>query len=258
MKTKKGKEISHHSPPLPKDLTQVVILCGGRGTRLKPLTDDIPKALVHVKKRPILDYVLDFYRSKGFSRFTLCVGYKGEKIKEYYSDKRGEGKIVFSDAGESASMLERIAVLKDSVEKTFFVSYGDTLVDLDTKAMMDFHQKQQASTTIVTAKIRSPFGLVDVDGQGWVTSFVEKPLLSYYIGSFVMDRSALTQVTDAMRQKSDGTGLVEFFMFLAKQKKLAVFEHQGAQLTFNTESERLLAEESLGKFYTYSEKEIKK
>ncbi|MDP8213030.1 MAG: NTP transferase domain-containing protein, partial [Candidatus Zapsychrus exili] len=110
-----------------KNKAQVVILCGGRGTRLKPATNEIPKPLIELNGKPILDYVIDFYKKNGFSRILLCVGYKGEKIRQYYSKPSRGVKISFSDAGEKASMLKRLWKIRDEVENTFFISYGDTL-----------------------------------------------------------------------------------------------------------------------------------
>lgn len=232
---------------------QAAILCGGRGTRLKPTTDVIPKALAQLNGRPILDYILDFYQKKGFTRFFLCVGYKADKIKEHYSTPPPGTEIVFSDAGEDASMLERVWQLNPHVVEHLFVSYGDTFINLDLDRMFATHTEHQAEVTIVVAKIRNPFGLVNFDKEGWVTSFVEKPLLNYYIGSFILKKSAMEYMTAEMRQSPNGQGLVDFFLHLAEQKQLAVFEHKGIQAMFNTEFERRKAEKDLDQFYTYLE-----
>ena len=232
---------------------QVAVLCGGRGSRLKPTTDTIPKALVQLNGRPILDYVIDFYYRKKFTKFILCIGYKGDKIKSYYADRANQIDILFSDAGEDASMLERIWQLQDLVEDRLVVSYGDTFIDLNLDSMLRQHITSEAGVTIVTAKIRNPFGLVTADPDGWVTSFVEKPLLNYYIGSFVIEKSAFACIKPEMLAKPDGQGLVEFFVSLSDSRQLATFEHQGNQITFNTETERQKAEEDLGQFHTYSE-----
>ena len=237
-----------------KNPDQAIILCGGRGARLRPATDEMPKALVSLKGRPVLDYILDFYRSKGVSKIILCLGYKAQMIKERYKSSSG-CEITFSDLGEDASMLERIWALRDGLAERFFVSYGDTLIDLDIEAMVDFHLNSRAMATITSAKIRNPFGLITTDGQNRVTSFKEKPLLNYYIGSFLMERHSLNKVSDEMLKTPDGGGLVKFFLSLIDNKALAVFEHKGPQITFNTESERRLAEENLGQFYTFSEED---
>lgn len=232
---------------------QVAILCGGKGTRLRPTTDTIPKALVQLNGRPILDYVLNFYRSKGLSRFILCVGYKADMVRAHYADPPSGADIRFSDAGEDASMLQRLWALRDSMGERLFISYCDTFIDLDLDNMLATHLSRGAEATIVTAKIRSPFGLVTSDAAGWVASFVEKPVMNYYIGSFILERSALAHVTPGMLQMPDGQGLVDFFGALAARRRLAAFEHAGLQITFNTESERRKAEEALGRFYTYAE-----
>lgn len=234
-----------------RELSRAVILCGGQGTRLKPWTVDIPKALVPLNGKPVLDYILEAYQSKGFSKFILCIGYKGHKIKEHY--KKSKMNLQFSDEGEDVSMIKRILAVRGFVDETFFVVYGDTLIDLDIEAMMKVHKAQKAEATIVTAKIRNPFGLVTMDTKGWVTSFVEKPLLNYYIGCFILERSALNRITEEMVEKPDAQGLLEFFSSMIRRKKMAVFEYEGPQITFNTETERQMAEQNLGQFYTFSE-----
>ena len=77
--------------------SKVVVLCGGRGARLKPQTDVVPKALVPINGRPILEYIIDFYRARGLSSFVLCVGYKGEQIAERYETPPPGIEISISD-----------------------------------------------------------------------------------------------------------------------------------------------------------------
>ena len=232
---------------------QVAILCGGRGIRLKPATDSIPKALVQLNGRPILDYVVDFFRAKGFTRFVFCVGYKGEKVRAHYQNPPPGIQLSFSDAGEDASMLERIWALRDQMGERLLVSYCDTFIDLDLEGLLETHVSHRAEATIVTAKIRNPFGLVTFDDSGWALSFVEKPVLNYYIGCFALERASLASIPAELLQMPDGQGLVKYFGLLIERRRLATFEHAGMQITFNTESERQKAEKDLGQFYTYSE-----
>ena len=232
---------------------QVAVLCGGRGTRLKPRTDVIPKALIELNGKPILDYIVDFYAAKGLRRFILCIGYKGGLVKDHSRIYSAELNFSFSDAGEDASMLQRIWEMRDLIEDRIFVSYCDTFIDLDIGQMLDEHCRKGAGATMVTAKIKHPFGLLTYDEQGWVNSFVEKPIMNYYIGSFILERSALEFVTPEMLAKPDGGGIVDFFDVLTQEKLLAAYEHLGAQITFNTENERQKAEEMLGHYYAVSE-----
>lgn len=203
--------------------------------------------------RPILDYVLDFYHTQGIGRFVLCIGYRGDEIRRRYQGRSPKRGLEFSDVGEGASMLGRVVALRNLARPRLLVSYGDTLTTVDLRRMLAFHADSGAVATIVTAPIQSPFGLVTFDDCGWVTSFQEKPVLHYYIGQFLLEREAFDYVTPGMIDKPDGEGLVALFETLADARRLARFEHQGAQITFNTESERRKAEEDLGRFYTLPE-----
>jgi glucose-1-phosphate cytidylyltransferase len=240
-----------------KDLRdyQVAVLCGGRGARLRPMTDVVPKALVELNGKPILDYIVGFYSAKGLQQFILCVGYKGELVRAHCDDYAQNLNFEFSDAGEDASMLQRIWEMRDLIKEQIFISYCDTFIDLDIGKMLEEHCSKGAGATMVSAGIKNPFGLLTYDNDGWVDSFVEKPTLNYYIGSFILERSALEFVTPEMLAKSDGAGIVEFFEFLTKRGMLAAYEHAGAQITFNTENERQAAEQVLGHYYHVSEDE---
>jgi NDP-sugar pyrophosphorylase family protein len=232
----------------------VAILCGGRGARLRPATDTMPKALIPLSGRPILDHVLDRYIVQGITRFVLCVGYRGDEVRARYEGKRPGVGIEISDLGETASMLARVVAVRDRAQPRLAVSYGDTFTSLDVAKMVHSHVTRKALATIVTAPIQSPFGLVTYDDEDRVTSFHEKPVLHYYIGHFLLEREALDYATPEMIAKPDGEGLVELFQRLAGEHRLARFEHQGLQITFNTESELRKAEEELGRFYTLVEK----
>lgn len=203
--------------------------------------------------RPILDHILDFYQQKGFCAATLCVGYKAEEIRNHYATAPRGMELTYSDAGANTSILNRVLKLIEFDADRFLISYCDTFIDLDLDGLMKAHIGSGAGVTIVTAKIRNPFGIVSVDVDGWVNSFVEKPIFNYYIGCFLVERSALELSTDEMREKEDGEGLVMFFNTLAEKKMLGAFDHTGLQITFNTEPERQAAESSLVKFYTYLE-----
>ena len=230
----------------------LVILCGGRGVRLRPLTDRVPKALVPVHGRPIIDHVLDFFVAKGIGKATLCIGYKGDQIRQYFSEKRRDCNIQFSDAGENASMLQRLKLAADLIGTRFFVAYCDTFLDLDPTPVIAHHEKRDALITLISAKIQSPFGIVSI-ADGVVTSFKEKPVFDYFIGSFIVEPAAFEQATEAMLSMPEGNGLVALFDTFVRSQKLAAYQHEGLKITFNTESERDIAEQELLKFYTYRE-----
>ncbi|MBF0424083.1 MAG: NTP transferase domain-containing protein, partial [Magnetococcales bacterium] len=110
---------------------ELAILCGGRGVRLKPLTDDLPKALVPIQGRPMLDHIVAFFTTRGFDRCTFCVGYKADRIRDHFRQAPDHVEFHFSDIGESASMLKRLWALRQTDRQRLLVVYGDTFINLD-------------------------------------------------------------------------------------------------------------------------------
>jgi len=237
---------------------KIAILCGGHGKRLRPYTEDIPKVLVPINGKPILEYILELYLSKELREFILCIGYKGEKVREFVQKKafnQSECSIIFSDLGERASMLTRIFGLAEHFEDRIMISYGDTLTNLNIQNFVEYHKAKKVPVSIVAAKIQNPFGLVEYDGDGIASSFNEKPLLNYYIGHMLIEKRAFNLVTDEMRAMPDGVGLVHFLRLLTDRRELAVYEYHGKQITFNTHVEKDRAEEMIKSFYTIDEEE---
>ncbi|OSM06833.1 nucleotidyltransferase family protein [Magnetofaba australis] len=238
----------------------VVILCGGSGVRLRPLTDTAPKGMVPVHGRPMLDHVVDFYRDHGARDITLCTGYRGDVIRDHYAMPPEGITLNFSDAGESASMLQRLWAARDHAGETSLVAYCDTMIDLDIGALLASHRDSSRAATIVTAAIRNPFGVVDFaddtvgDGHaGPVSGFREKPTFHYYIGCFLFQRRALELITPELLALPDGEGLVGWLRALIDAGQLHGFRHDGLQITFNTVSEHREAEQALARYYTYAE-----
>lgn len=232
----------------------VAILCGGRGVRMQPLTDRIPKPMVEVKGRPMLDHILDFYEQRGVRRFALCAGYRADVIREHFSATQRVAEIAISEAGENASMLQRIWALRENLFDRLLIAYGDTFIDLDLEDLIFHHLSSAAAVTIVTAKIMSPFGLVDSDEAGRVTDFREKPVMNYYIGCALVERSAFAEITDDHLAMPDGDGLVAFFQQLIARNRLGAYLHSGLQLTYNSREEHEHVENEIGKFYTFNER----
>lgn len=232
----------------------VAILCGGKGKRLRPKTLVVPKAMVPVNGKPILDYILDYYIENDFKKFVICTGYKSEVIEEH-CEKEFKDKCEYSisNSGENASMLQRIYDVKDTVENNLMLSYGDTLTELDDIKMLEKHKNTDALVTIATASIRSPFGLVNFDNTGHVESFKEKPLLHYYIGHAIFKKEAFDYIDEDLLSIPDGGGLVDFYKKMLDMKKLFAYEHEGFQITFNTETDLADAEKKMDLFYTVKE-----
>lgn len=175
---------------------QVVILCGGQGTRAYPYTRSIPKALLEVDGVPIVEQVMRIYAAQGYRQFVLSCGYLKERLFEYFADGKFDWDVQCVDTGGDADTGERIIRLLHLLGDRFHATYCDGLGDVDLHALEDFHRSHTGLGTLTVARLRSQYGLVYADGDGRVTGFEEKPVLPdrwLNGGYFVFDRAAFEQ-----------------------------------------------------------------
>lgn len=152
-----------------------VVLCGGRGSRLGPVTNDRPKPLVEVHGKPILWYVfLSLYRN-GVRNFVFPLGYKGKMIEEYVRDiSRGMGcNIICVDTGEDAEIADRVATVLPRVpdHADFLILNSDTIFDFDIEEMYRLHKKENALVTLSSVEVVSSWGLILLKADGKLASF---------------------------------------------------------------------------------------
>jgi len=226
------------------DLT-AVLLCGGKGQRLKPLTDAQPKPLVRLNGRPLLDYLLRYLAAVGIPRFVLCTGYKAEAIEQFIRDSfDSTWNITCVNSGD-VSMTDRLLDARTRVTGPALICYGDTLANVDLAALRACHQSSGALATLTIYPLQSPFGIVSVDATRRVTQFVEKPWLPYWIniGFLLCEPQAL----DSLEAGSD---MVAFLSSLAAAGALHAYEHRGQHLTVNTEKDLAEAESQMVEFFT--------
>ena len=224
---------------------KALILCGGKGTRLRFITDKIPKPLVHLRNKPLLEYLMGYLIKKGFNDFVLLIGYKGSMIKEHFSKKEYGVNIEFVDSGD-ADIIQRVYDARDTVKDRFILLYGDTIANVDINKLIKFHKSHGKMITLTTYPMRSPFGLIFSDKSKCVEDFKEKPILDYWmnIGFIIMEKDAIKHIS-----KND-----TFILFLKKmisKKEVYEFKHTEAHITVNDEKEKKDAEKSILEFYTY-------
>jgi glucose-1-phosphate cytidylyltransferase len=174
----------------------VVILCGGRGTRLREHTQTIPKPLVEIGGRPILWHVIRIYAGQGFSRFVLCLGHKGGLIEEFVrNDGLPDGlAIECVETGEETPTGGRIARVRDRIEDgRFCATYADGVADIDLHALLEFHDEHGALATMTVVQPELQFGVARMNGRDVVEGFEEKPRFDGWIngGFFVFEPGAL-------------------------------------------------------------------
>jgi glucose-1-phosphate cytidylyltransferase len=209
-----------------------LILCGGRGERLRPLTDEVPKPLLPVNGQSLLTYLLEHLRHQGIRDFVLCTGYKAEMFEEFVAQPPfASCNIRCQNSGE-AGITERLAAARPLVSGRALVCYADTLADVDLAALGRVHESRKTEATLTVFPYRSPFGIVECDGLQMARRFVEKPELPYWvnIGFMLCEPAALDRLETNLN-------FPEFLNRLAGEGKLAVHYHRGHHWTANTEEE---------------------
>jgi len=179
----------------------VVILCGGRGTRLREATQTIPKPLVEIGGRPILWHVIRIYAHQGFQRFVLCLGHRGELIEQFVRDDGlPEGlAIECVQTGEETPTGGRIARVRERLGGgRFCATYADGVADIDLNALLDFHKGHGALATMTVVRPRLQYGVARLDGEGVVEGFEEKPQFEGWIngGFFCFENGVLDYLSD--------------------------------------------------------------
>jgi glucose-1-phosphate cytidylyltransferase len=162
----------------------VVILCGGRGTRLRERTESIPKALVEIGGRPILWHVIGIYAAQGFREFLLCTGYKGEQIEDWVGTQAWpEGtEVECFDTGLETPTGGRALMAAERIgDRPFNLTYADGVADIDLAALLDYHRAHGKLATMTVVQPELQFGLAELDSEGRVLGFAEKPRLERWI-----------------------------------------------------------------------------
>ena len=208
---------------------QVVVLCGGKGTRLSEYSEQIPKALIDIGGKPILLHLMEIYAHFDHKDFVLCLGYKGDKIREYF-EKVGTFNIKFVDTGLDANKAERIAKIKNYIEEDdFFVTYGDDLSDVDINKLLRFHKKNKKIVTLTAVDLVSPFGILEVNKKSEVTKFKEKPKLNHLMngGFYVFNKKIFDYIKNGYDLER------ETFGELAKKRMICALHHKGFWKSMN-------------------------
>jgi glucose-1-phosphate cytidylyltransferase len=172
---------------------RTVILCGGKGTRAYPQTVDLPKPLLHVAGRPILEHVMAIYAEQGYDDFVLAAGFRADQIVDFAKTLPASWTVDVIDTGEDTNTAGRVAKVRDAVGATFFLTYGDGVGDVDLRALAAFHDRHDGSATVTTVPLPSQYGTLECDDDGRVRQFREKPRLpDHWInaGFLVVDEKA--------------------------------------------------------------------
>ena len=229
---------------------QVVILCGGQGTRIRDVADDIPKPMIPIGGRPILWHIMKSYAQYGFKRFILCLGYKSWCIKQYFlnyalanSDlsveldgvnavkvqepyRLEDWQVTLAETGLETMTGGRVKRIQKYLEGDhFLLTYGDGVSDLSIRDLVKFHFKEGRLGTVTAVKPPGRFGELEVDG-GRVAQFHEKPLAAQGLisgGFFVFNRRVVERLPEGDNLVLEHDPLIK----LAHEGQLSAYIHKG-------------------------------
>jgi glucose-1-phosphate cytidylyltransferase len=227
---------------------KAVMLCGGLGTRLREQTEFRPKPMVEVGGKPILWHIMKIFSHYEIRDFVVCIGYRGDVIKEYFLDyearnndftinlgrsheitfhdqhQESDWRVTVADTGLETQTGGRVKRVERYIDgDRFIVTYGDGLADVDIHELLAFHESQGRLATITTVRPLSRFGVLDVDPEGKVARFREKPQVDGWVnaGFFVFEREVLGYLDDDCVLERDPLER------LAKEGQLAAYRHEG-------------------------------
>jgi glucose-1-phosphate cytidylyltransferase len=206
-------------------LPTVVILCGGRGTRLQGHGGSIPKPLVEIGGQPIVWHVIQIYLAQGFTRFLLLTGYKAELIETFVNAESWPAgtEIQCLQTGLDTPTGGRLARAASAIGgERFCVTYADGVADIDLRALLEAHASSNARATMTVVRPVLQFGIADLNGDGVVRGFVEKPRSEHWVngGFFCFEPSVLDLIEpdDVLERQTLGR--------LAAAGELRAFRHE--------------------------------
>jgi len=205
---------------------KVVILAGGYGSRLSELTKIVPKPMVKITGKPIIQRIIDYYISYGHYEFYIALGYKGEVLKKYFSKKKFSKKIKINliKTGKKTMTGGRLKRLSPYLKETFLMTYGDGLSNVNLDKLLSFHKKNKKTVTLTAVRPPARFGAIKIRGY-YVNCFKEKNNLDEgWIngGFFVIEPRFLKYLAN------DNTYLErEPFEKLTRNRELLAYKHKG-------------------------------
>ena len=213
-------------------ITKAIILVGGEGTRLRPFTYELPKALLPIQGKPMVLHVLEQLKSHGINEIILAVGYKGEKIKEYFGNGHQFGlNISYVTETKPLGTAGPLRLAKKVLSESFFIVWGDILSHLDLTDFMHFHKEHGGLATVALTTVSDPsrYGVAMLNGNK-IVGFVEKPAKGKAPSNLINSGMAIMEpeIIEKYVPKR-GKAMVEYNIYpkLAAEGKLFGYSFQG-------------------------------
>tara|TARA_B100000959_G_scaffold287336_1_gene371218 strand:- start:3294 stop:3980 length:687 start_codon:yes stop_codon:yes gene_type:complete len=223
------------------NIPSAIVLCGGKGMRLRPLTIDTPKPLIEINNKPILFYIIKHLVDYGIKDIYVATGYKSKQIEKFMENNFHNINYKIVNSGD-VDILYRIKDCLKYIKNDFMICYGDTISNVDIKKLIKFHKKDIKKVTITSYPISIPFGLLEVNKTGKVKSFREKPILNEFIniGYFYFTYKYHHII---MKKRK----LIHMLYDFINKGKLKSYKHKGIHITINTLAELDYAKKNIRK-----------
>lgn len=206
---------------------KVVILAGGKGSRISYYTKKIPKPMIKIGNIPMLTHIMRFFKYYGFDDFLIATGYRGEIIKRYYRNSKEFPKIKIVNTGKYSNTGGRLLKLNKFLknENIFFMTYGDGVANLNLIKLLNFHNKHKKIATVTAVRPPVKFGEMEIKKNNFVSSFVEKPQLKagWINGGFFIFNPKIFHYIKDFKIVFEKEPLIK----LTKEKQLVAYKHEG-------------------------------
>lgn len=178
----------------------VVIMAGGKGTRLKPFTTILPKPLIPVGNKPVMDHIIDRFRAHGITSFYFTVNHMSKIIRAYFEEKNTDYTIDFVQEDEPRGTAGSLALIKNNLKTPFFVSNCDIIIEADYSDLYQFHIKDSYDITLVAAakQFNIPYGICELNDDGSLKGIEEKPKYNFLVntGLYVLNPNVLELIPE--------------------------------------------------------------
>lgn len=203
-----------------QNIKQVVILAGGKGTRMREMTETLPKPMVRIGGIPVIDHLINIFSEFSQFEFLICGGYKYEIIEDHFKT-RSNVRVV--NTGLETNTGGRLYKIREILDKNFILTYGDGLANVNINSLINFHFQHKNIGTVTVTNPTSRFGLVDFDSNFLIKKFIEKPKLEGFInmGFMVFNSGIIDFLNDDSVLESKP------LMELTKANQLRAYVHNG-------------------------------
>ena len=220
----------------------ILVLCGGKGQRLKPLTNKTHKSLTKIDNKTILQHLIEFFKKKKLNKFIFATGYKSKQIKNYLKKKFVNLEYNIIDSG-NVNIISRLKHIYGLKSMDTIICYGDTLANINIKKYFDLVKKNKNKIIITVYRPDIKFGIVNLGKKNAIERFQEKPKLNIWIniGYIYMPKIMIS----SLKKSND---FISFLKKEIKKKNVVYFKHNDLHITVNTLSELDDAKKNIKKF----------